>query len=401
MGENGRMETLKNKDDLTVRYAFIQCFFWMLFGGAIGFVSVYLLDCGFTNTQIGMIMAVAGLFSAIFQPVIAGYADKEKSPSLKTLMILFLTIPLILNILLLAVYHKSSVFSGGFYACLLMVMQMLTPLVNALGMESINQKKKLNFGVARGMGSVGYAFVVYVVGAAVGLIGAVALPIALLIVSVVLMAGLFLFPFQKASKSNSETAREESKGNPFLFFKQYPRFWITLVGCILVYISHVLLNSFTFQIVKEKGGGSAEMGTAMAMASLIELPTMFLFVFMLKKVRCDIWFRISGIFFFLKTLGTLLASNIPAFYGVQIFQMFGWALITVSSVYYVNSIMKKQDVIKGQAYMTMTYTLGSVVGALLGGVLIDSLGVTSMLIFATASAAAGMVIMLLTAQKTK
>ena len=70
--ENGRMETSKNKDDLTVRYAFIQCFFWKLFGGAIGFVSVYLLDCGFTNTQIGMIMAVAGLFSAIFQTLIAG-----------------------------------------------------------------------------------------------------------------------------------------------------------------------------------------------------------------------------------------------------------------------------------------------------------------------------------------
>ena len=81
--------------------------------------------------------------------------------------------------------------------------------------------------------------------------------------------------------------------------------------------------------------------------------------------------------------------------------MLGWALITVSSVYYVNSIMEKQDAIKGQAYMTMTYTLGSVAGALVGGALIDSLGVISMLGFATVSAAAGMVIMLLTAQKAK
>lgn len=395
------MDTSTNKNDLTVRYAFIQCFFWMLFGGVIGFVSVYLLDCGFSNTQIGMLIAVAGLFSAIFQPVIAGYADKEKSPSLKKLMILFLALPITLNILLLAVYHKSAVLTGGFYACLMMIMQMLTPLVNALGMESINQKKKLNFGVARGMGSIGYAFIVYVVGIAVGVTGTVAVPIALLIVSGMLMAGLFLFPFQKVARPITETSMDEGKGNPLLFFKQYPRFGVTLVGCILVYISHVLLNSFTFQIVKEKGGGSAEMGTAMAMASLIELPTMFLFAFMLKKIRCDIWFRISGIFFFLKTLGTLLAPNIPVFYGVQIFQMLGWALITVSSVYYVNSIMEKQDVIKGQAYMTMTYTLGSVIGALMGGALIDSLGVRSMLVFATASAAAGMVIMLLTAQKTK
>ena len=389
-----------NKNDLTTKYAFIQCFFWMAFGETIGFVSVYLLDCGYSNTQIGILIAIAGIISAMLQPVLAGYADREKSPSLKILISIFIVIQMVFGILLFTVYHKSFILTGGFYACLLIIMQILTPLVNALGMESINQKKKLNFGLARGMGSVGYAIVVYVVGVAVGRMGAGALPISLIIVSCALLAGLFFFPFQKVSKPIFEE-RQGTRRNPFLFFQKYKRFSITLVGCVLVYISHVLLNSFTFQIVEGKGGGSAQMGTAMAMASLIELPTMFLFTFMLKKVRCDIWFRISGIFFFLKTFGTLLAPNIPVFYGVQVFQMFGWALITVSSVYYVNSIMEKQDVIKGQAYMTMTYTMGSVAGALLGGVLIDRLGVTSMLIFATISAAVGMVIMLLAVQKVE
>lgn len=394
------MGEVNKKEDLTVRYAFIQCFFWMMFGGAIGFVSLYLLDCGFSNTQIGMLIAAAGFFSAILQPVMAGYADKEKSPSLKIMLIVFLLIQVVVNLLLLAVYHKSVILTGCLYAFLLLIMQMLVPLVNALGMESINQKKKLNFGVARGTGSMGYAFIVYAVGIAAGKAGAVAVPAALLLVSAMLLVVFFFFPFQKIPPQTAETTKQES-GNSSLFFKKYPRFCVTLAGCVLVYISHVLLNSFTFQIVQGKGGGSAEMGTAMAMASLFELPTMFLFALMLKKVRCDIWFRISGIFFFLKTLGTLLAPNILSFYGVQVFQMLGWALITVSSVYYVNSIMEKQDAIKGQAYMTMTYTLGTVAGALIGGALIDSMGVDSMLIFATASAAAGMAIMLFTAQKAK
>lgn len=394
------MDALQRKDELTTRYAFIQCFFWMTFGEVIGFASVYLLDCGYSNTQIGILIAVAGGFSAILQPVLAGYADRRRSPSLKILISILLVLQLTLGILLLAVYHRSSLLTGGFYACSLMLMQALTPLVNALGMESINQEKKLNFGVARGIGSVGFAVMVYAVGAAVDGMGTVVLPVSLIIVSGILLAGMLLFPFQKVPKTTAG-AMEEGKGNPFLFFQKYKRFGVTLIGCILAYISHVLLNSFTFQIVESKGGGSTEMGTAMAMASLVELPTMFLFTFMLKKVRCDIWFRISGIFFFLKTFGTLLAPNIPVFYGVQVFQIFGWALIMVSSVYYVNSIMEKQDAIKGQAYMSMTYTLGSVAGALLGGTLLDGFGVTSMLVFATASGAAGMVIMLLAAQRTK
>ena len=174
-----------------------------------------------------------------------------------------------------------------------------------------------------------------------------------------------------------------------------------MFGCIFLYISHVLLNSFTYQIVESKGGGSSEMGFAMALAAMLELPTLFLFGYMIRKVRADVWFRISGIFFMVKTLGTLLAPNILSFYFVQVFQMFGWALITVSSVYYVNSVMEEQDAIKGQAYMTMTYTLGSVLGALIGGALIDAVGVNTMLSFASVSAAVGMVIILATARAEK
>ena len=139
------------------------------------------------------------------------------------------------------------------------------------------------------------------------------------------------------------------------------------------------------------------MGLAIAVAAIVELPTMFLFGWMLKKVRVDIWFRISGIFFVLKSLGTLLAPNMMTYYVIQIFQMFGWALITVSSVYYVNSIMEEQDAIKGQAYMTMTYTLGSVLASLAGGVLIDAAGVNSMLGVSVAAGVIGMLIIMGTA----
>ena len=167
----------------------------------------------------------------------------------------------------------------------------------------------------------------------------------------------------------------------------------------MVYVSHVLINSFAYQVIVEKGGSSTDMGIAMALAAIIELPTMFLFGYMQKKIRCDIWFRSCGIFFALKTLFSLLAPNMTVYYIIQIFQAFGWALISVSSVYYVNSIMEPQDVIKGQAYFTMTYTIGTVLGALLGGWLIDLAGVSAMLIFGTAAASIGAVLMLFATEK--
>ena len=384
--------------NLTVRYALIQGFYWMVYGSISGFASVYLLDCGFSNTRIGIMIAAAGVLSAILQPALAGYADQPKSLSLKRIISLLMGVQVALGGMLLLTYQGSILLTGLFYGCCLTILQLLTPFVNSLGMESINQGKRLNFGVARGMGSVGYAIVAYTLGGIISGAGAIALPASIMVLSGALFISVCLFPFRKQIKESTEKA-VESGSSPIAFFKKYKRFGVVLVGCTLVYISHALINSFNFQIVESKGGGSREMGIAIAIAAFAEMPTLFLFSYMLKKVRCDIWFRISGIFFMLKALGSLLAPNVPVYYGVQVFQMLGWGLMTVSSVYYVNSIMDARDAIKGQAYMTMTYTLACVIGALLGGALIDHSGVNSMLWVATGSGIAGMLIMLFVTER--
>ena len=48
-------------------------------------------------------------------------------------------------------------------------------------------------------------------------------------------------------------------------------------------MSHSLINSFNYQIAMAKGGGSGEMGNAMTISAVSELPTMFLFGYLLKK----------------------------------------------------------------------------------------------------------------------
>lgn len=384
--------------NLTVNYSFIQGFYWMNFSAIMGFASLYLLDGGFSNTEIGMIMAIAGIISAILQPMTAGYADRSSSPSLKKIMLVLILIQLTLGILMLFFFRRAFLLTGVLYGSTITLLQLLNPFINSLGMQSINQGNLLNFGAARGMGSVAYAVMSYILGAIAEKTGAVSVPVSISAISLALTATLVLFPFSKSGAAAA--APKATASNPLAFFRKYKRFTVVLAGCIFIYLSHVLLNSFTFQIVESKGGGSGEMGSAMAIAALIELPTLFLFTLMLKKARCDFWFRICGIFFMLKSLGTLLAPNIPVFYGVQLFQMLGWGLIAVSSVYYVNSIMEEQDAIKGQAYITMTYTLGSVIGALLGGALIDAAGVNAMLVFATVSAVIGMLILLFATERT-
>lgn len=389
---------MKQEKDLTFRYALLPAFYWMSFAAVMSFSSFYLLGNGFTNTQIGMIAAVAGIIASVLQPVIASYADTEQSPSLKVIELILTGVVIIIGTALLASNGKAVLVTGILYTLGITLLQLQTPLVNALGTESLNQGKKLNYGACRSMGSVGYALMAYLLGIATTHLGTKAVPLAIILVYLCLLLSLIAFPFQKSVRKSSVS--KKTSNSPVAFFLRYKRFTIVLIGCVLIYISHVLINNFTLQIVTAKGGTAEQMGVAQAFASILELPVIFFFGYLLKKLRCDIWFRISACFFFLKTLGTFLAPNIPVFYAVQLLQMFGWALMTVSSVYYVNEIMEEQDTIKGQAYMTMTYTLGTVLGSLIGGTLLDHYSVNVMLLAGCIAGFVGMCIIGLFAEKT-
>ena len=384
---------IKNR---TAGYAAIQSFFWMCYASIMGFVSMYLLQAGFDSSQVGILIAGAGLLSALLQPVVAAYADKPGSLSLGRLITLAGGAALVCAVGLV-LGRGSMAVTGLLYTGCMVLLQMTTPLVNALGIAAVNGGENLNFGIARGMGSLCYAATAYLIGLLAERFGPVTVPVCMGIGFALMLVSVRGFG-NVHSKTGSEEKKAAPKGG---FLGRYPCYAAVLVGLVLIFVSHVVLNSFTFQIVEAKGGTSREMGVAMAFAALIEIPVMFLFGWMLKKAKSHIWFRISGVFFFLKCLGTLLCRSIPGFYAVQLFQIFGWALISVSAVFYINAIMAPEDSVKGQAFYTMSMTLGNVLGAIVAGRILDKMGVQAMLVFGTVSALVGAVIVLVFTQRTK
>lgn len=376
---------------LTARYGFIHGAYWMAYAAVSGYASLYLLDLGFSNGTIGILIALAGVLSALLQPLAAGYADRPDSLSLKTINIAVALLAGACGIGLLAV-RKSQGLTLALYALVLALLQLSTPLVNSLGVVSINCGCKLNYGVSKSVSSVTFALTSFLLGRLAARFGGLVVPIAIGVCYAVFVLSLCLYPKQKGQSAQAKNA---SSG----FFRKYPRFLGVLAGCVLVLTSHVFLNSFTLQVIRTKGGGSSEMGTAIAIAALSEIPTMLLFSGLLKKKSSAFWMRLTGFFFVFKTLGSLLCTSVAGFYFFQATQIGAWALITVASVYYINALMEPQDAVKGQAYYTTSYTLASAVGGILGGKLIDTLGVNAMLLLGTVCAALGTAIVCIFTQK--
>lgn len=384
---------------MTAHYAVIQGMYWMGFCMIFSYSSVYLLDRGFSNTEIGLVIGIAGTISAVLQPLIGGMADGKKGLSLRTMVTMLGCLMALLGAGLLVV-PDNRVLTVFFYVLLVIFLQVLTPLVYSLGMECTNQGLNLNFGLARGLGSLSFAGISYLAGMLVAILGTKIIPI--LVIGLYVCFGWFVHRFRYHNvvhKCAEDTGPENQEKQSF--FVRYPKYMALLVGAILVFASHNMINNFLFQIMESKGGGSSSMGTAMALAAAFELPTMFLFAWMVKWAGSDVWLKVSAIFFTIKAIGTLLVGNVIGMYLIQILQMFGFALFVVASVYYVNSIMEEKDRVKGQAYMTVTNTLGGVFGSSIGGALIDAFSIRTMLIVSVVAAIVGMGIMSVSTEKPK
>lgn len=67
---------------LNFDYACIHGTFWMFYGVASSFASVFLLANDYTNSEIGMILAAANILAVILQPFVGDLADRTRRISL-------------------------------------------------------------------------------------------------------------------------------------------------------------------------------------------------------------------------------------------------------------------------------------------------------------------------------
>ena len=398
--------------DLTFPYALLQMFYWMNMAVTAGYASFFLLGAKLTNSQIGLLLAAGGLLSALIQPLLAAFADKSSSLSVRFLMMLMSALLLVCSLLLVFLFHGNIAAVSVIYLLAYLILLLQQPFLNAIGAESIDAGRRLNFGLSRAFGSAGYMAAAFLLGQFSVHTGPVLVPAGIAAASFALLLSSAAYPqspkrSQKAARpseghvgsapsENSPAASQlRANGSIFSFFARYPQYAVALAGLLPIFIGHIYINNYLLQIVRSKGAGSSSMGNLMSVAALLELTVMLIYG-KLRTWRPDsFWFRISGIFFTLKVLLTLLTPTIGFLYPVQLIQPLGWGLLSVSSVYYISEEMAPSDKVKGQAFFTAVFTLGNVLGNLTAGFLLDHGGVSAMLLCESIVSAIGAALLLL------
>lgn len=395
-----------NTNKMTFQYCILQGAYWASFCIIYSFATVFLLDRGFSNSQIGVIIAAGNILGVVLQPVFASIVDWSKTITLHKLTGILAAI---MALLVLFLYVLPNLFLAVVLLFLMTdtLLQVIQPLINSVSVYYVNKGINVDFGAARGIGSLSYAAASYLLGGLVERYGCSVILFAGFLMVTIISATVFSMPIIKEAAEEacakflqgtpSQTISQETneKESIIFFICRYKYFMLTLVGITLMFSFHNMNNSYMIQIITNVDGTSADLGRLLAIAAITEIPIMFLFSRIVKHVKSSALLVVSSVFFILKAFGYFAAGNIALMTIAAVMQMGSFAIYIPASVYYVNEVMEERDKFKGQALMTGTNTLGGVIGSLLGGFLIDQAGVSVMNLAGLVMAVSGAVLVFL------
>lgn len=385
-----------NTRKLMIQYCILQGSYWASFCVVYAFATVFLLSRGFESSMIGVIIAAGNILGVILQPMVASIADRSEKISLHKLTAM-LSIIMILLLVLLYFVPNGLLAAAVLFLLTDTFLQVIQPLINSVSVYYVNQGVSVDFGSARGIGSLSYAAASYILGIVVEKFGTRSILMAGILVALVLLVTVLSMPVLSSSAASrlGEKEPEQNDAGLLVFAGRYKNFMLTLAGITLLFTFHNMNNAYLIKVIENVGGTSADMGRMLSIAAVTELPVMFLFSRISKHFKSSTLLMVSSAFFAIRAAGFMLAGNVMTMYLAAMLQIGSFALYIPSSVYYVNETMLDQDKFKGQAVMTATNTLGGVFGSLFGGFLIDNAGVGAMNTVCFAMAAAGAVLVFL------
>lgn len=389
-----------NETKVNLEYKALHGFYWMLYCLTTGYTTVLLLSHGFSSSVIGVIAAVSSILAAVGQLAVGNLTDKCNRVTWKNIYLMIGALEGA-ALAVLAVFKGAAVVNAICFPLFTILMYLQMPLVNSAVFHYTSRGLKVDFGSARGMGSLTYAFISFVAGQLIVRVGESVIIYLSILVTAGMLLDVFFMPCAKeaslsrAEKNADDAASGKSIGNILGFAGRYPDFMLVLAGSILLMSFHNIGHTYMIQIMEAVGGNSATMGTAFSIEAIMELPVMFGFYKLIKKVSADNLMIVAGAAFTLKALTYLLASSVTALYLAQILQMFSNAIFILASVYYADKKMAPEDKVTGQSYMTASISIGAVLGNFLGGQVLNAAGLHLMLLFAFLLAAAGTLIVVI------
>ena len=324
-------------------------------------------------SQIAYIVSFAPLLSIATQPFFGYLADKWQSPRKVSILLSFA------NIVCMFIFAISRNFwilllSSGLAVSF---MNAVTPLTDRIGVSSPYQ-----FGKIRLWGSVGYAIMAQVSGLLYQYISPFANFIAGILGTLITIICIYMVSDPKLSEVPE---KEENKLSTVVVMKELVHnipFMLFLVISFFFWGACSTNFNYLSLFIKSQGGTASQVGTYQLFATLFEIPMILATDYIIKKIpyRYIMMFAIIMSMINFAWYATLPSVNMIIY--VFVFKGFSTVLFTMITVRLVMALVKEEYVSTAYGIQAM---LGKGVGAMLfqliGGRIIDSIGMNGFYLF--------------------
>ena len=403
---------------LNIKYGCIHGTYWMYYGVAGSFASAFLLARGYSNAEIGIILAVGNILAVFLQPLIADLADRSKKLSLVGVTQISTVLLMVLTLMLFMMKQKSAAL-WVVYMFIMAWMTTLQPLFNSLAFKLEETGVHINFGACRSVGSLAYAVLCAFLGTMVEAKGVGVLPLSGEIVLLMLLASIWVtktqFDRMVGEKTGKQAvsvlgecgqvpvadAEEAEEINLALFVKRNKLFVVLNLAVIGVFFSNSILNNFMLQVVEGVGGTSEDMGRIFSVMAFLEIPALFFFDKIKERFSCQLILKFAAICFTLKVLLIYLAESVTMIYVAHLLQTLSFGLFLPAMVSFIGEVMAKGEAVKGQALYTVMTTASSMLASVLGGIMLDVSGPGFMLLVSTIATGLGALVLVLIVDRIK
>lgn len=380
---------------ITVYYSLNQASFWMIFCLSSSFAAVYLGALGYSNTELGSLLALGSVLGFFLGTGLSSFVDTSPRFNAADVLWPMLAFQTVFFLLLLFFPVRGAVTSIC-YPLLLAFTLAVNTLNLKLCADFEHYECPVNYGIARSMGSAAYMAVSMLLGVWVTKFGVRILPtVGLAVTALQCVANALLarsvVRLRKKMLSSHPAALPPGRSLSD-FLRQSPRFCLLLAGTALLFFSHNTTSTFLINFVERAGGGTETLGYLAAFIAAVEIPTMLLFSRVFRRRSCALVLRFSFILFVIKAAAFAAAPSIPLLFAAAAIQIPSYALYVPGIVAYVTLIVPYEDAAKGQGLAFSMTTIGGVLASLISGRLFDTLSVPATAWIAAAVCAVGAIL---------
>ena len=394
----------KHQRYTSIAYFALQGGYWMSVCIANSYAAVFLQHRGYSNSALGMVMAIGNIAGFLLAPNLAALVDRSRRVTVYHCIWALLAAQALILAGLALIPGKSLMLSL-LYCLYMATVVAVNPLNTELCFELAQWSRPVSYSPARGIGSLCYALMSFAMGRLTLRLGADVHPYAGLfcLLCQVVSTGVITWARSRVRPENAihgSGQKEEGLGL-MLFIRANARFCVMMFSLALLFFSYNVSDSFLINILRSVGGDAGDLGSISAFKAVLEIPVMLFYAQLTGRFRCSSVMRLSALAFVAKALAMALAGSVGMLYAANLLQILSYALIIPAMVQYVNLVIGQKDSAKGQAIANGMATLGAVFASSIGGKLYDVLSVRTTLLISAAIAVCGVVILSLSIDRKR